>query len=172
MSFTVNVGVARKISRDFQSRGYSLNLEGEVLASASDPDKLIEEIKQFYDLAEEALELQVERSQGTSALAAHDEQPSEPTRSNGNGRSAAQENGRRSPPGDGNGRRDEPATNKQLQYLLSIGKRMPDGLGCHCDRLHHHQQWRLGHSRRVLRQSQDSPKHSHFEQGRHLLQVI
>jgi hypothetical protein len=123
MSLKVNVGVNRKVSKDFQSHGYSLNIEGEVLASPSDPEKLVEEIKEFYDLAEEALDQQIERSQSTSALVNHDEEPRAPARQDGNGRRAVAETSRRNPPSNGNGK-DESATNKQIQYLLSIGKRM------------------------------------------------
>lgn len=128
MSIKVNVGVSRKVSRDYQSRGYSVNLEGEIHASTSNPERLIEEIKEFYDLADEALDQQIERSQSVSTIAGHDEEPKSPTRqegkgANGNGRRPAQENGHRSPPTNGNGK-DEAATNKQIQYLLTIGKRM------------------------------------------------
>jgi hypothetical protein len=124
MSLKVNVGVSRKASKDYQSHGYSLNIEGEVLANTSDPDKLVEEIKEIYDLAEEALDQQIERSHSTSAIANHDEEPRTAVRHEASERRAAPENGRRSPPSDGNGHKDEAATNKQIQYLLSIGKRM------------------------------------------------
>jgi hypothetical protein len=124
MSMKVNVGVSRKVSRDYQSHGYSLNIEGEVLASTSDPEKLVEEVKEFFDLAEEALDQQIERAQSTAAIASRDEEPRVPARQYGNGHRAAPENGRRSPPSNGNGQKDETATNKQIQYLLSIGKRM------------------------------------------------
>ena len=57
----VNVGLSRKLSRDFNSTGYSVNLEGEVANPVDDPEGVIEKIREYYDLAEEALRDQVER---------------------------------------------------------------------------------------------------------------
>jgi hypothetical protein len=119
MSLKVNVGLSRKVSKDYQSRGFSLNVEGEVTSSTDDPQKLIEEIKHLYDVAEEALDQQIERTESNAAIGGHDAgRPEAPER-----RPAA-DNGRRAPSSNGNGQRDEAATNKQIQYLLSIGKRM------------------------------------------------
>jgi hypothetical protein len=55
------------VSRDYQSQGFSLNIEGEVHTATSDPKELVEEIKELYDLAEEALDQQIERAQSASA---------------------------------------------------------------------------------------------------------
>jgi hypothetical protein len=60
---------------------------------------------------------QIERSQSASAIGSHDEPPRQEARR------VVPENGRQAP-SNGNGHRDEVATNKQVQYLLSIGKRM------------------------------------------------
>ena len=120
----VNVGLSKKLSKDYNSTGFSVNIEGEVTSPLTDAQAVVEEVKQFFDLAEESLDQQIERSQGTTALAHHDEAPRTETRQNGNGRSAPQNSQARSTNGNGNGHKDEAATNKQLQYLLSIGKRM------------------------------------------------
>ena len=114
----VNVGLSRKLSRDYQSTGFSVNLEGEITAPVSDPDAVIEQVKEVFDLAEAALDAEIERSQSNAAIAGHDAEPAN------NGRHAPPDNGQRNPAPNGNGRKDEPATNKQVQYLLSIGKRM------------------------------------------------
>jgi len=119
----VNCGLSRKLSKDYQSTGFSVNIEGEITASVSDPDAVVEQVKEVFDLAEAALDAQIERAQSDSAIAAHDE-PSATGRQNGNGRQPVAENTRRVPVSNGNGRKDDTATNKQLQYLLSIGKRM------------------------------------------------
>jgi hypothetical protein len=37
----INVGLSRKLSKDFQSTGFSLNLEGEITAPVSDPEAVI-----------------------------------------------------------------------------------------------------------------------------------
>jgi hypothetical protein len=118
----VTCGLSRKVSKDYQSTGYSINVEGEVTAPVHDAQAVIEQIKEIYDVAEEALAQQIERAESTTAIATHDEEP-RAANSNGNGRPAAPENNRRAST-NGNGHKEEPATNKQVQYLLSIGKRM------------------------------------------------
>lgn len=124
----VNVGLSRKLSRDYNSTGFSLNLEGELCVGPDDPEAMIEKIKEFYDLAEEALNQQIERYEGESAIASRDEAPA---RQNGPGRNRVASQASRQPEtspqtsGHGNGHagNGEPATNKQVQYLLNLGKR-------------------------------------------------
>lgn len=119
----VNVGLSRKLSKDYNSEGFSINLEGEVSAPVNDAEAVVEQVKELYDLAEEALARQIERAQSTAAIASRDEEPRSAGQE-GNGRRAAPENNRRTS-SNGNGHKpDEPATNKQVQFLLSIGKRM------------------------------------------------
>ncbi len=126
----VNVGMSRKVSKDFNSTGFSVNLEGEIGAPVNDPDFVIEEIKKFYDLAEESLRVQIERYQDEGVIEAR---PSTSTP-----QPTHQVTGTNSPNGNGHTNRinghasqaDEPfhppATNKQIQFLLTLGKR--DGL--------------------------------------------
>jgi len=106
-----NVGLSRKLSQDFNSTGFSVNLDGEITAALDDQEAILEQLRQLWDLAEEALGQQIERSQSIDALAHHDEEPPK--------KPAA------APTTNGHARRKEaePATNKQIQYLLSIGKR-------------------------------------------------
>lgn len=73
----VNVGLSRKLSRDYNSTGFSINLDGELVASVSDPEALIEQVKELYDLAEEALNRQVERTCSQAAISGR-LQPSNP----------------------------------------------------------------------------------------------
>lgn len=116
----VNCGLSRKLSKDYQSTGYSVNIEGEITAPISDPHAVVEQVQEVFDLTQAALDAQIERSQSDSAIAAHDEQPWQ----EGNGRQPSAENGRRIPASNGNGHQDDAATEKQLQYLLSLGKRL------------------------------------------------
>ena len=123
----VNVGLSRKVSKDYNSTGYSINLEGEVTAPVSEPEAVVEQVKELYDLAEEALTVQVERSQSIDAIANRDSESSRPVErqvpDSGRtrfGNSAPQRTQEHS---GGNGHEEPPATNKQIQYLLSIGKR-------------------------------------------------
>lgn len=128
--FKVNVGLSRKLSRDYNSTGFSLNLEGELCVGLDDPVAMIERIKEFYDLAEEALSQQIERYEGETAIASRDAE--QPTRTNGQHSTSppanrsdassrpneqAQQNGNSQAPNE------EAATNKQVQYLLNLGKR-------------------------------------------------
>ncbi len=43
-----NVGLSRKLSKDYNSTGFSLNLEGEVNATLDDPEAVIERIRELY----------------------------------------------------------------------------------------------------------------------------
>jgi hypothetical protein len=127
----VNVGMSRKVSKDFNSTGFSVNLEGEIGAPVNDPEFVIEEIKKFYDLAEESLRVQIGRYQDEGVIEArpatnghqpprHETPPQQTTpSSNGNGH-VNRINGNAA-------HADEPfhppATNKQIQFLLTLGKR-------------------------------------------------
>ncbi|MEX1028355.1 MAG: hypothetical protein WD049_10195, partial [Candidatus Paceibacterota bacterium] len=128
----VNVGLSRKVSRDYNSTGFSVNLEGEVCAPLDDPELVVEKIRELYDLAEESLDQQVERYEGESAMASRDEQLPQVSQNRfsrqppTNGRN--QENRSTSSNGNGHSRGGNepaftPATNKQIQYLLTLGKR-------------------------------------------------
>lgn len=130
---TINVGLSRKLTRDYNSTGFSLNLEGELCAGVDDPQTLIEKIKEYYDLAEEALSQQIERYEGESAMG-RDE--TSPARRNGRTQGApasstddqggSQNRSKDVPPaenGNGHSTNGDAATNKQVQYLLNLGKR-------------------------------------------------
>lgn len=130
----INVGMSRKLTRDFQSTGYSVNLDGEITVPLDDPEAVIEKIREHFDLADEALRDQIERYEGTSAIASRDEEPRESTHRSVSSPPPEHSSDRRSEqrnPGhrNGNGNGNEasshahPATNKQVNYLLMIGKR-------------------------------------------------
>lgn len=125
----VNVGLSRKFTQDFNSSGFSLNLEGEIGIPLDESDRIVEKIKEFYDLAEESLTLQIERVQSESAIASRDEvvtthrQTSLPPQQTGSripdtNRGQQQSNGQ-----SAQNREFTPATNKQIQFLLSLGQR-------------------------------------------------
>lgn len=133
----VNVGLSRKLSQNFNSQGMSVNLEAEITAPIHDQDAVIQQVKEIFDLADEALDQQTERMRSIDAQASHDAPPPAPTirTSYGNPRSAYTPQSPSVPAVNGNGylsgnrpttpepTREEPATNKQISYLLSIGKR-------------------------------------------------
>ena len=74
----VNVGLSRKLSKDYNSTGYSINLDGEITAPVSDPEAVFEQVKELFDLAEEVLGQQIDRSQSESAIASRDAEPQPP----------------------------------------------------------------------------------------------
>ena len=82
-----NVGLSRKLSKDYNSTGYSVNLDGEITAPISDPEAVFERVK-LFDVAEEVLNQQIDRSQSEAAIASHNEEPrpSVPVNRIGNGR--------------------------------------------------------------------------------------
>ena len=116
-----NVNVSRKISENYNSTGFGISLEGEIQATLDDPQGVIERIKELYDLAEEALDQQVERHQSDSAVADRDRDQPGPERNGHHANGSA--NGHapsRNGHSSGNG---EPASNKQVQYLQTLAKR-------------------------------------------------
>lgn len=136
-----NVGLSRKITRDFNSTGYSVNLDGEILASTDDAEAVTEKIKELFSLAQEALAQEIDRDQGEDAIGRRDEERPQPPAPTGNGNAHRSSNGTgqgdrpsngsapRSTPTNGNGTNngqngnEEAATNKQVQFLLTMGKR-------------------------------------------------
>lgn len=129
----VNVGLSRKLSRDFNSTGFSLNLEGEICAGLDDPEAMIEKVKEFYDLAEEALNQQIERYEGQPSTGSSNGQRPAPSNGPANGTAIHEpsnnsgathsRNGQSHQNGNGHAANGDVATNKQVQYLLNLGKR-------------------------------------------------
>lgn len=123
-----NVGLSRKVSRDYQSTGYAVNIEGEIAASPDDPEAVLERVKELFDLVHEALQVEVDRDQGEQAIGRRDEERSDVPSPEDQGPGHAPDHpppGRNesSPPTKPRPTRDDSATNKQVQYLLSLGKR-------------------------------------------------
>jgi hypothetical protein len=115
----VNVGLSRKLTRDFNSTGYSVNIEGEVCVPLDEPQRVIDKIRELHDLADESLRDQIERFESESAVAARDAAPlaSPPApRAQPVNRIANTPTTDATPA-------TEQATNKQVQFLLSLGKR-------------------------------------------------
>ena len=126
----VNVGLSRKLSKDYNSSGFSVNIDGEVTASTTDAEAVMEQVKELFDLAEEALDVLIERTQGETAIASRDvalslhpqQPPSQPPTNASHSRNRISPTNNR-PTGPNANSAEEPATNKQINYLLGIGKR-------------------------------------------------
>lgn len=122
-----NVGVSKKMSKDYNSRGFTLNLEGEILATPDDPESVIERIRELYGLAEEALDRQISESQEIDEFARReaDDPPGHGNNGRSNGRQQSVHDEAPSSNGHVNGKAPsvEPASNKQVQFLTTLGKR-------------------------------------------------
>jgi hypothetical protein len=137
-----NVGLSRKVSKDYNSTGFTVNLDGEINAPLNDPEAVMEQMRELFDVAEEALNQQIDRHQSDSAIASRDEEPrpapeprrqerrpspaTHPDRRGPTSGRGFQQPARSEAPTNGNGRSQheaDPATNKQVNYLLNIGKR-------------------------------------------------
>ena len=89
MPLSINVGLSRKASKDYQSTGVSINVTAELDQTLlAQPDELQGEIDRLYYQAEQALNRQASEMKS-------DDPPTRPAR-NGNGQ--------RSNNGNGNGR--------------------------------------------------------------------
>lgn len=130
-----NVGLSRKVSRDYQSTGYTVNLDGEILFSPNEPEAVLDKVKELFELAQEAINREIDRDQSEDAIGRRDEKPTAPApkpqngSTNGNGHGPKPGNGTtpRQESTNGNGSKpnsDEAATNKQVQFLLTMGKRL------------------------------------------------
>jgi len=122
--FKANVGLSRKITRDYNSTGYTVNVEGEITAPLDQPAAVLQQIKGLFKLAEDALAQEIDRDQGQDAQGRRDEEPRRPE---GNGAAPARQSQsaeRTQPPANrsGNGQ-PEPASDKQVRYLQSLAKR-------------------------------------------------
>jgi len=134
-----NVGLSRKVSRDFQSTGYTVNIDGEIPFPADDAEGVLEKIRELFDIAHEALDREIDRDQGDAAIGRRDETPQTPAlpvKPSSNGRHRSEppasspepvpteptRNGQGSPKETQTGAA-ESATNKQIQFILTMGKR-------------------------------------------------
>ena len=121
MPLTINVGLSRKRSENYQSDGVSLNLTAELDQSLlAKPDELQQQIDALYEQAEQAIDRQVSppssRPDSSRFAHSHDTLRAEP-RGNGNGRRPANVPARR----NGN---VAPMTASQRRAILVIAERL------------------------------------------------
>ena len=141
-----SVSLSRKLSRDYNSTGYTVTFDGEIPHPTDDSEAVLEKVSELFHLAEEALAVEIDRDQGDPTNSHRTENP--PPRTNppqANGHAPAQTNGHPSPQTNGHSRtngRSEPlpmnrpassngngqsspdaATPKQLQFLQTMARR-------------------------------------------------
>jgi len=129
-----NVGVSRKISREFQSTGFSVNLDGEIPFTPDDAEGVLEKIQELFDLAREALDREIDRDyspQPRNPPPENPPPPKVPVTTNGQSTTThrstplpinrpASSNDQR--PSNGSTPAPESATPRQRQYLQTLGK--------------------------------------------------
>lgn len=126
MPLSINVGLSRKASKDYQSTGCSINVTAELDQSLlAKPDELQRQIDELYRQAEEAIDRRAHAPSPAQdgperrvAASGHE------ARRNGNGRYA------RTGSGNGNAARQQPGSNggmmteSQRRAILAIAKRV------------------------------------------------
>jgi hypothetical protein len=124
MPLSVNVGLTRKASQNYQSTGVSINVTAELDATLlAKPDELQQQIAGLYSQAENALERQAAQLP-----------PAEPRRTNGNGGNGNRANGshrnhdrgssNRRPSGTGGGQNGGHMTESQRRAIEAIARRV------------------------------------------------
>ena len=137
MPLTINVGLSRKASKDYQSTGVSINIVAELdQALLAKPAELQQQVDGLYQQAEAALA----RQTGTPPVAAKPRSTTAPTsrtmpKPNGNGHA----DGRTAvtkPSGNGHtasgGRKATPMSAAQRRAIDSIGQRLGLDIAAEC----------------------------------------
>jgi len=123
MPLSINVGLSRKASKDYQSTGFSINVTAELDQSLlAKPDELQHQIDALYDHAQAALDRQagVEQTPHTPTPRTNGRYGRPSTNGNGNGGRGYQ-NGNGSNGGRGGG---GPATDSQRRAINAIATRL------------------------------------------------
>ena len=111
MPLSINVGLSRKASKDYQSTGVSINVTAELdQALLARPDQLQKQIGDLYAQAHHALDGQMDR------LADNGVRPQSVPKS----------------PSNGNGRAPSAMTDSQRRAILAIAKRGDINLDAEC----------------------------------------
>lgn len=119
-----SVSLSRKITRDFNSTGYSLTFDGEIPFQLGDNEAILEKVSELFHLAEEALQVEIDRDQCDQAIGSRDEEPVDQRNRTG----FVQANGQTyalpvTTPNNGAKGRGEDATPKQIQFLQTMARR-------------------------------------------------
>jgi hypothetical protein len=116
MPLTVNVGLSRKASRNYQSTGRSINITAELDAALlARPDELQRQIERLYGEAETALKRQAARPSSATASDIPSHKASDP----------APRNSPRPPRTDGDAETaDPPMTSSQIRAIHAIARRL------------------------------------------------
>jgi hypothetical protein len=128
-----SVSLSRKISRDFNSTGYTVAIDGEVPFPTDDAEGVLEKVSELFNLAQEALDREISRDQGENGIGGQvpeprqSTQPTTPPQMNGPANGQGRTSDRSAPlpinrPSTSNGN-PAAATPKQLEFLKSMARR-------------------------------------------------
>jgi hypothetical protein len=123
-----NVGLSRKITRDYNSTGYSVNIEGEINAPLDDPQAVVARVHELFHLAEEALAVEIDRDQSEDAIGRRDKesvqrQPVEPTAPTRPTNPVSTPTPQKPTNGTPRSSNNDAATPKQVQFIENLAKR-------------------------------------------------
>lgn len=104
-----NVGLTRTILRGDSTNTYSLKLNGEIPFSPDDPEAVLERAQELFDLAHEAVSLQIEKDDERWSITHQDDAVHSKPQRSGSRRS------NRSDDSDA-----EPVTEKQARFLQKL----------------------------------------------------
>jgi hypothetical protein len=116
----INVGLSRKLSQNYNSEGFSLNIEGELPSDVLHDEKVLaQSTNRLFQLANLMLDDQVEKAiQRSVTPSTTNQTPRQPTpHTNGNGRNGHASNGQRTTSRNGhstNGQANGTATTDRL----------------------------------------------------------
>lgn len=118
------VGLSRKITRDYNSTGYSVNIESEIAVTPDDHEGVLGRVKELFALAEEALAIEIDRDQGEDAIGRRDERSHQPAPANTNATNgkATPQHRNEQPPANGQAAEDK-ITDKQVKFVFNLAKR-------------------------------------------------
>ena len=135
MPLKINVGVSRKVSQDYQSTGFSLNIDAELPANLIDnPDAMAEQSSHLFQLANDLLDEQVRQAGGKAPVSSNPPRRPAPSSTNGtngnghkpyrNGNTSPKTNGNGHTNHHGNGRGDRGITDAQVRAVGNMAKRL------------------------------------------------
>ena len=130
MPLTVNVGLSRKVTEDYNSKGFTLNIAAELPASLiEDPNGLAQATNNLFALAGDLLEEQVRNASNIgdpTPIRSGDRQPRLPQTTNDRGPSNGNGNGHAGGNGNGGNGHDgpRPATQAQVRAIYNMSKRL------------------------------------------------
>ncbi|MCL2641556.1 MAG: hypothetical protein FWD53_11970 [Phycisphaerales bacterium] len=134
----INVGLSRKVSQDFQSKGFSLNIESELLSEIiNDQNTLSDSVNNLFAVANQLLDEQIQNDAGNQATIGARRIPAstygrspnghtrQPVRTNGYRQNGSNgHNGHTPTPTNGNAGGERLLTQAQTRAITNMAKKL------------------------------------------------